>query len=163
MSDPIIITRDKVQRGWSDLEPKIAIAGAVGFLSLVGVLVANSLDVKLPPEVMASIPICLGVLCGYLTPSSGTVITKQTINGKVEESHTGASVTTFTAPTAVQSKRTNYETAMENYVPENPGTPYNDPPTPEEFKTEVLPGGPVYDRFSPVTPYERSPYQKDQD
>lgn len=98
MSEPIVITRDKVHRGWSDLEPKIAIAGVAGFAAIIALIVAKQFNITLPSEVASVIPASFALLCGYLTPSSGTVVTRRTDGATTTESHSAPTVTTVSTP-----------------------------------------------------------------
>lgn len=106
MSDPIILTRDKVKREWSDFEPKLvaAILSGAGSGIIIAIVtpIATKAGIVLTPEIQAQIPLAIAGFIGWLTPSVGTTVTKKMSgNGTVSETHSGNPVTTVTAPTKI--------------------------------------------------------------
>lgn len=103
MNDPIVVTRELVKRGWSDIEPKLVTALASGAATAFLVGVAKAYGVTIPESVISAAPLFAALLIGYLTPSVGTTVTKKIAgNGTITEAHSGAVVSTFTAPTKIQ-------------------------------------------------------------
>ncbi len=103
MNDPIVVTRELVKRGWSDIEPKLVTALASGAATAFLVGVAKAYGVNIPESVISAAPLFCALLIGYLTPSVGTTVTKKIAgNGTITEAHSGAVVSTFTAPTKIQ-------------------------------------------------------------
>lgn len=101
-SDFVTVTRTLVKRGWSDIEPKIAFGLVSGGIASVALNIATAYGIHIPVDVQNEIPYALAVLGGYLTPSVGTTITQPTNSKVLTETHSGNTVTTVTAPTAIQ-------------------------------------------------------------
>lgn len=106
MSEPIVITRELVKRGWSDFEPKLITGLLTGSVAAFLVSILSTYGVHLSALQENFIAVACFFLGGYLTPSTGTAVTKRIDAGLREvEQHTAATVTTVTAPTAVQTSR----------------------------------------------------------
>lgn len=103
MNDPIVVTRELVKRGWSDIEPKLVTALASGAATAFLVGVAKAYGITIPEQVISAAPLFAALLIGYLTPSVGTTVTKKLdSNGTQVEKHSGSVITTVTASTPVQ-------------------------------------------------------------
>lgn len=146
MSTPIVITRDKVKRGWSDLEPKIAIAGVVGFLAVVALIVAKQFAIDLPPEVATAGGIAFALLAGYLTPSAGTVVTTRTEGAVTTESHSAPTVTTVSTPIQAPAPAPVQVPVTTAPVADEPG--FTQVLQPDEQPTEVV--QPTYSRGASI-------------
>lgn len=104
MSDPIVITRELVKRGWSDFEPKLITGLLSGGVSTFITSILGQYGIHLDATMQKIIVVGCFFLGGYLTPSTGTAVTKRIDNGIREvEQHTGSTVTTVTGPTPVQT------------------------------------------------------------
>lgn len=135
-SDFVTVTRTLVKRGWSDIEPKIAIGIATGSIAtgLVAFLqpVAKSYGIDVPESVWAGIPLFVSMLGGYITPSVGTTITQPTNDKVTTETHSGPVVTTVTAPTNIvqPGKYDNFLNNLGNHAEvNNAATQILPPPT----------------------------------
>jgi hypothetical protein len=107
MNDPIVVTRNLVKRGWTDFEPKVITGLLSGSLVafLTGIL--GQYGITLDPVQQKYLVVGGYFLGAYLTPSSGTQITR-TISDDIKkvvkevETHSGATVTTVTNSTPIQ-------------------------------------------------------------
>lgn len=107
MTDPIVITREIVKRGWTDFEPKVITGlltgGAAAFItSLLG-----QYGIHLDAMSQKILVVAFYFLGSYLTPSSGQTFTRtisKDLGALVQEveSHTGNTVTTVTGATPIQ-------------------------------------------------------------
>lgn len=106
MTDPIVITREIVKRGWSDFEPKLItglLSGSVAAF-LISFVTGAPLHWVISPLQQEFLSVACFFLGGYLTPSAGTAITKRIDKGMNEvEQHTGRTLTTVTGSTPIQS------------------------------------------------------------
>jgi hypothetical protein len=151
MSDPIVITREIVKRGWTDFEPKIITGlltgGAATFLT--GLL--GQYGIILDPTSQKLVVVALYFLGAYLTPSTGQTFTRtisKDLNGLVQsvEQHTGNTVSTVTGATPVQAPApTPGSTSVGKslYAESNPGgtAPVTNPG--QDSVTAILNGSPV--------------------
>lgn len=138
MSDPIVITRELVKRGWSDFEPKLITGLLTGSSAAFVVSLLGTYGVHLSGLQENFVSVACFFLGGYLTPSTGTAVTKRIDSGVREvEQHSGSTITTVTGPTPVQATKVQ-QTA--------PGvfTKTIDPTTDDQKATEVIP--PSYSR-----------------
>ena len=104
MSDPIVITRELVKRGWSDFEPKLITGLLTGSAAAFIASVLSTYGIHLDALQQNFIAVACFFLGGYLTPSTGTAVTKRIDAGIREvETHSGPTVTTVTGPTPVQA------------------------------------------------------------
>lgn len=135
MSDPIVITRELVKRGWSDFEPKLITGLLTGSVAAFLVSLLAQYGIHLSSLQENFIAVACFFVGGYLTPSTGTAVTKRIDAGLREvEQHSGPVVTTVTAPTAIQQPSTPIQQT-------SPGvfTKVIQPENPDEKPTEVLP------------------------
>lgn len=92
----VSITRGLVKRGWNEIEPKVAYMFASGGLFGILVTILVSYHVPITPEVREWGPYLVGVLGGYILPSSGQVIvTKPAPNTEVKTVKTVGAVETI--------------------------------------------------------------------
>lgn len=101
----VSITRGLVKRGWNEIEPKVAYMFASGGIFGILVTILASYHVPITPEVREWGPYLVGVLGGYILPSSGQVIvTKPSENTSTQTVKTvGAVETIVTGAIPVQS------------------------------------------------------------
>lgn len=103
MSDPIVITRELVKRGWSDFEPKLITGLLTGSVTAFVVSLLATYGIHLSGLQENFLSVAGFFLGGYLTPSTGTAVTKRIDSGIREvEQHSGSTVTTVTGPTPIQ-------------------------------------------------------------
>jgi hypothetical protein len=96
----VSITRGLAKRGWTDIEPKIAAVFASGGAFGILTTILASYHVPITPAVLQWGPYLVGVIGGYVFPSSGHIITTRTspdqrttttkTSGSVETIVTGA-------------------------------------------------------------------------
>lgn len=157
MSDPIVITRELVKRGWSDFEPKLITGLLSGSASAVIIsFIANYVHLQAWQEQ------AIGIACffvgGYLTPSTGTAVTKRIDSGLREiEQHRGNSVTVVTAATPVQAPMPAPPSSATFTQVLADDTPHSDDrataimPSPDNVPTEVAPSvSPQYARSASI-------------
>lgn len=107
MSNPIVITRELVKRGWSDFEPKLITGLLTGSAAAFIVSMLSTYGIHLSGLQENFVSVACFFLGGYLTPSTGTAVTKRIDAGLAEvEQHSGPVMTTVTAPTPVQKPAT---------------------------------------------------------
>jgi hypothetical protein len=148
MSDPIVITREIVKRGWTDFEPKIITGlltgGAATFLT--GLL--GQYGIVLDPTSQKLVVVALYFVGAYLTPSTGQTFTRtisKDLNGLVQsvEQHTGNTVSTVTGATPVQAPAPAAPLGNSVYADSNRGgtAPVTNPG--QDSVTAILNGSPV--------------------
>lgn len=104
MSDPIVITRELVKRGWSDFEPKLITGLLTGSVAAFIVSLLGQYGVHLSAMQDSFLSVGCFFVGGYLTPSTGTAVTKRISAGVQEvEQHSGQTITTITGPTPIQT------------------------------------------------------------
>lgn len=107
MSDPIVITREIVKRGWTDFEPKIITGLLTGGVATFITGLLGTYGVHLDGTSQKLVVVACYFLGAYLTPSSGQTFTRtisKDLQGLVQnvEQHTGNTVTTVTGVVPVQ-------------------------------------------------------------
>lgn len=130
----VSITRGLVRRGWSDIEPKIAATFASGGAFGILVTILASYGVPITPAVEQWGPYLVGVIGGYIFPSSGHIITTRTSeDGRTATTKTtGPTETVVTGAIPVQSlPRSAPNVPLSQLVNFTPHT--------DEQKTEIYP------------------------
>lgn len=107
MNDPIVVTRNLVKRGWTDFEPKVITGLMSGSVAAFLVTLVANYGIHLTTMQENYIVVGCYFLGSYLTPSSGTTVTRRIEDAAQKtfrevESHTGATVSVVTAPTRIQ-------------------------------------------------------------
>lgn len=92
----VSITRGVVKRGLTDIEPKVAAGAGGGVVFGILITILASYHVPITPAVQQWGPYLVAILCGYIFPSSGHIITtRASDDARTTTTHTAGTVETI--------------------------------------------------------------------